>query len=285
MLGPMDPPSLDYEAMPSLSALLTSYHGNDPAHLKVALQSLGAQTRPADEIVIVEDGPVPDPIREVIDAFVEGNDTARTVALETNQGSGPASQAGLETITSEFVARLDADDAAAPERFAEQLEWFENHPQTDVLGTAVREFEFEPGDGDKVRTLPETHAEIAKYALINSPINNPAVMMRTEAVDKAGGYRGVVRMEDYDLWARMLAGGARFHNLPEPLTYFRVDAAQFARRTSPTTIKSEWAMQRTLISYGLISRPRAVVNLVVRTAYRLLPSGLLTRVYSQLFHR
>ena len=91
-------------------------------------------------------------------------------------------------------------------------------------------------------------------------------------------------MEDYDLYARLLADGARFHNLPEPLTYFRTSASQFERRTQGMW-RAERQMQRNLVSYGLISRPRAVFNLVARTAYRLLPAGLLTRVYGALFHK
>ena len=270
--------------MPSLSALMTVYHRIDPAELAAALQSLTAQTRPADEVVIVEDGPIGDPLREIIDAFVAATDGARVVRLPENLGSGPASQAGLETILSDFTARLDADDVAHPERFATQLAYVDAHPETDVLGTAVQEFAETPGDGHKVRSLPETHEEIAKYALINSPINNPSVMLRTERADRVGGYRDVPHMEDYDLYARLLADGARFHNLPEPLTYFRTSTSQFERRTKGM-FAAERQMQRNLISYGLISRPRAVFNLVARTAYRLLPTGLLTRVYGALFHR
>ncbi|AGS33838.1 glycosyl transferase family protein [Corynebacterium maris DSM 45190] len=270
--------------MPSLSALMTVYHRIDPAELAAALQSLTAQTRPADEVVIVEDGPIGDPLREIIDAFVAATDDARVVRLPENLGSGPASQAGLETILSDFTARLDADDVAHPERFATQLAYVEAHPETDVLGTAVAEFEHSPGDGQKVRALPETHEEIATYALINSPINNPSVMLRTERADRVGGYRDVPHMEDYDLYARLLADGARFHNLPEPLTYFRTSTSQFERRTKGM-FAAERQMQRNLVSYGLISRPRAVFNLVARTAYRLLPTGLLTRVYGALFHK
>lgn len=271
--------------MTTLAALVTVYHRIVPEELSQALESLAAQTRPADEIVIVEDGPIGEGLRTVVDAFVGKRPEARTVVLARNRGAGPASAAGMATITSELVARLDADDIARPERFARQVAFFDAHPDVDVLGTALAEFAEEPGDGDKVRTLPETHDEITRYARINSPVNNPSVMMRVAAVEKAGGYRDVHHMEDYDLYARLLASGARFHNLPEPLTWFRVSPDQFARRTGRGMFAAERQMQRNLVSYGLISRPRAVLNLAVRTAYRLLPTALLTRAYGRLFHR
>ena len=109
--------------------------------------------------------------------------------------------------------------------------------------------------------------------------------MRTTAVNEAGGYHEVHHMEDYDLWARLLSSGARFHNLPEALTLFRTSPAQFQRRTGRGMFAAERQMQRNLVSYGLVSRPRSWVNLVVRTAYRLLPTGLLTAAYGRLFHR
>ena len=271
--------------MPSLAALITVYHRIVPEELSAALESLAAQTRPAEEIVIVEDGPVGTELRAVIDGFVEKHEEARTVVLARNQGAGPASAAGMATIDAELVGRLDADDIAAPERFARQLAWFEAHPDTDVLGTAVAEFHVDPSEIIAVRSLPETHEEIAAYAKINSPVNNPSVMVRREAVERAGGYRDVHHMEDYDLYARLLSTGARFHNLPEPLTYFRTSPAQFERRTGRGMFAAERQMQRNLVAYGLVSRPRSWVNLVVRTAYRLLPTGLLTAAYARLFHR
>ena len=271
--------------MPTLAALITVYHRIVPEELSAALESLAAQTRPAEEIVIVEDGPVGTELRAVIDGFVEKHEEARTVVLARNQGAGPASAAGMATIDAELVGRLDADDIAAPERFARQLAWFEAHPDTDVLGTAVAEFHVDPSEIIAVRSLPETHEEIAAYAKINSPVNNPSVMVRREAVERAGGYRDVHHMEDYDLYARLLSTGARFHNLPEPLTYFRTSPAQFERRTGRGMFAAERQMQRNLVAYGLVSRPRSWVNLVVRTAYRLLPTGLLTAAYARLFHR
>lgn len=271
--------------MSTLAALITVYHRIVPEELSAALESLAAQSRRADEIVIVEDGPVGPGLRSVIDGFVEKHNEARTVVLARNQGAGPASAAGMSGITADLVARLDADDIAAPERFRKQLAWFGEHPDTDVLGTALSEFHDSPAEPVAVRALPETHEEIARYAKINSPVNNPSVMLRREAVEKVGGYRAVHHMEDYDLWARLLSSGARFHNLPEPLTYFRVSPAQFRRRTGRGMFAAERQMQRNLVSYGLISRPRALVNLVVRTAYRLLPTSLLTAAYGRLFHR
>lgn len=263
--------------MATITALVTVYHGTDADDLARALDSLAAQTRPADELVIVVDGPVPERVRRVVE-----RQNARVIWLEENVGAGPASQAGLSTIDSDYTARLDSDDAAKPERFARQLAYLEAHPECAALGTAVEEFARAPGDTGKVRTLPENpHA----YAKMNSPVNNPSVMLRTRAAKQVGGYNDVHFMEDYDLYARLIAGGWQVRNLPEALTDFQVTDAQFSRRTGREMFAAEAQMQRNLVAYGLVSRPRAAFNLAARSAYRALPTGLLRRVYAALFHR
>ena len=272
--------------MPTLTALVTVYHGNNPEHLRQALESVAAQTRPADEILIVRDGPVPEEIAEVVSGFLEHTPTARQLELPVNRGLGPASQSALDDIDTDYFARLDADDLAEPERFAVQLEFLAAHPEIDVLGTAMSEFtDDDPDAVTGVRTLPEDHDAIARYARINTPVNHPSVMLRTSAVRRAGGYRDVHFMEDYDLWARMLTGGARFHNLPQPLTRFRTGDDMFARRTGRGMFASERRLQRNLVEYGLVGRGRATFNLGVRTLYRALPPSLLKAVYRLIFHR
>lgn len=270
--------------MPTLSALVTVYHKIDAAELQMSLESLATQTRPAEEIVIVEDGPLGDGLREIIDAFVGARSGARVVRLARNQGSGPASAAGMHTITTDLVARQDADDISLPERFERQLDFLEQHPEVDLVGSAAAEFLGETGNVVGIRRLPTEHDEIAAYLKINNPVSHPTMLARVAAVQDAGGYRAVHHMEDYDLMARMISRGSRFHNLPEPLVYFRTSESQFERRTGTGMFAAERQMQRNLVSYGIVSRPRSWFNLVVRTAYRALPKKFLTRVYGTLFH-
>ncbi|PFG27374.1 glycosyltransferase [Corynebacterium renale] len=276
--------------MTSLACLITAYRGTNADDFLLALESLRDQTRPADEHIIVFDGPV----AAEVAAAAESVDLPgkRIERLDDNVGSGLASAAGAAHVTAEFLARLDSDDIAAPERFATQLRYFAEHPHVDVLSTAMQEFDdatfratasLEAAAG-KIRRLPETHAELAKYAKINSPINNPSLMLRTSTLRAAGGYRHVPRMEDYDLAARALARGAVLHNLPEPLTWFRTSPDQLNRRTDGMW-RAEARMQANLVRYGLISPPRAALNFVVRSAYRALPAGVLRRVNQLLFNR
>lgn len=263
-----------------LAVLLTVYHKIAPADLQASLDSLRDQTVQPDEIVVVEDGPLTPELTAVLDA----TPGLRRFALTENQGAARASQRGLEEIDATWLARQDADDISLPTRFEKQLA-AARELGVDVLGTAALEFDADPDTPTAVRSLPTEHDAILRYARINNPINNPTLFARTAALRAVGGYRDVHFQEDYDLNIRLLGAGYRFHNLPEPLVKFRVTPEQFTRRRSSGLSASERTIQRTLVDAGLISKPRAVVNFVVRSTYRRLPMGAMNSAYKRLFHR
>ena len=265
---------------PELTVLVTVYHKIAPADLQASLESIRTQTVQPADVVVVEDGPLPTTLRSVLDSFPD----LRRFSLAKNQGAALASQRGLTEVRTPWLARQDADDISLPTRFERQLA-AARALEVDVLGTAVLEFDANPDNPTAVRALPTDHESIRRYARINSPLNNPSLLIRTEAIRAVGGYRDVTYQEDYDLTIRLLAAGYRFHNLPEPLVKFRVTRDQFARRKDPRLAASERTIQRTLVETGLISRPRAVVNYLVRNAYRQLPSHVMVAAYRRLFHR
>lgn len=268
----------------NLTVLMTVYHRVAPNQLDTALQSLWDQTRPAAHVIVVIDGPIGQELDRVVVKHEQAHSEMTVLRCAENGGSGVASQAGLQLVETPWVARLDADDIARADRFEKQWEALAAKPELDVLGSAMAEFEGTPDNVVRVRTLPQTHAEIARYIKINSPVNNPSSMLRTAKVREVGGYRDIRLMEDYDLWVRLMAAGAKFENLPEPLVYFRADG-MFERRTSRGIIRGEGQLQRTLVDAGLISWPRAAFNLAVRTLFRLLPTQLMSRAYRRLFVR
>ena len=143
------------------SVLITTYHKDHPGYLKAALQSLLDQTVCPDEIILVKDGPLPNELEEVItEMTLKATHVFRIVALPENVGHSPALNAGLRHASYELVARMDADDIAAADRFQKQLGFFERNPDYAVLGGQVEEFMETPGDAGLFRHLPLTNEDL-----------------------------------------------------------------------------------------------------------------------------
>ncbi|GAA1710289.1 hypothetical protein GCM10009809_03290 [Isoptericola hypogeus] len=252
------------------SVLLPVYAGDDAAHLERGLLSVTRdQTLRPDEVVVVRDGPVGADVAAVLSRLHELTQVPVTlVPLERNVGLARALEAGLEACKHEIVARADADDVSRPERFAVQVPLVAGGH--DIVGSAIQEFEDDEAEPGMVR-VPPTGDEIAAAARFRDPFNHPSVVYRRSAVAAAGGYEHLDLMEDYLLFARMLAAGASAQNVTEPLVLYRVGAGAYARRGGRRLLASELALQRTLHSEGFLTAPQLVRNVVVRAGYRVVP--------------
>jgi glycosyltransferase involved in cell wall biosynthesis len=261
-----------------LSVLMSVYRGECADYLDQSLASLEAQTRPADEVLIVKDGPLGADLECVIDRYAPRLPIA-ILQLETNQGLGPALRAGVERCSFDLIARMDSDDVCAPQRFEHQLEFLAAHPEVDVLGGCVREFESDPRHFVSVRRLPRDHSRIRSFAKTRNPMNHMTVMFRKSAVLAVESYRHAVGLEDYDLWVRMLMHGARFHNLEEALVYARTGNGMLNRRGGLAYFRREAALFWSFKESGFLSTWEFLVSTTLRLPIRLLPESIRGLVY------
>jgi glycosyltransferase involved in cell wall biosynthesis len=257
------------------------YAAVSPDHLAEALQSLVDQTLRPAQCVVVADGPLTPELDAVLARFATSLPLT-VVRLGSHVGSGPAKQAGLEASTSAYVAIADADDISLPGRLEQQVGLL-RRTHADLVGAAMEEFDTDTGETWGVRAFPVSHDEIVRLLRRVNPLNHPTVCLRRSTALAVGGYADLPYLEDYDLWARMVSRGARVGNCAEPLVRFRGGSASLARRRATGVTGSEWRLQRRLVSYGIVSWPRAVWNFATRTAFRLLPRRLMRGAYRRLF--
>jgi glycosyltransferase involved in cell wall biosynthesis len=267
-----------------VTVLLPVHEGVSPEHLRLAMRSIREQSTRCTEFLVVEDGPLTAAHYEVIDDAKRRDPSLQRLRLPVNGGIAAALQAGLERATCPWVARMDADDVAAPYRLAIQSSVAATDAY-DVIGSAMLEFESDPTEPTALRAGPLEHDQILREMRRSNPVNHPTVMFRRSAVLDAGGYRSLAGLEDYDLWARLASRGANFINVADPLVFFRVDDGLFRRRRGRAFVLAEIEMQRRLIGYGLIGRTRAAVNAAVRIGFRLLPPPLMRIAYAALRRR
>ena len=262
--------------------LLAVWGGDDPEFLRAAFtSSVQEQTRRPDQVVLVQDGPVPDELAGTIAELVATSPVrVDHVVMEHNVGLGPALDAGLAASDHEIVARMDADDVSLPERFERQLPLVE--AGADIVGTGLLEFGASPEDVVGRRTPPTDPAEIRRAIRFRDPFNHPTVVYRRSAVQAAGGYTDMALMEDYLLFARMVDAGARPANLAEALVCYRVGAGAYARRGGRALLRSELAVQRRFLHLGITTRTQYLRNVVVRGGYRLVPEALRRVAYRAL---
>jgi glycosyltransferase involved in cell wall biosynthesis len=205
------------------------------------------------------------------------------VALPENRGAGVANDVGLRRARGTWIAKADADDVSLPHRFEVQLRALEA-TASDVVGSAMDEFVGVETNVVARRPAPLTAEDIARRLRMNSPMNHPTAMYRRSLALAVGGYAELRHMQDYDLFARLHAAGARMTNLPESLVLFRAGEAMYARRTSRAMTGCEWSLQRNLRRYGVIGPVRRWSNLALRLTFRRLPRPLLRAAYRVLFH-
>lgn len=264
------------------SVAMCVYHGDDTAHFQTAVESVLSQTCLPEEIVLVVDGPVAEPLEEAISAY-EKNPLFRVLRLEKNCGHGAARRAGLEACRCELVALMDADDICVPERFALQTAAFAAHPEACVIGGQIEEFIGTPQQTVGKRVVPLTDAEIKAYMKKRCPFNQVTVMLRKQAVGEAGGYLDWYCDEDYYLWLRLYLAGGCFANVPETLVMVRVSGEMYARRGGRKYFHSEVRLQKYMYRQGIITFPQYCVNVVKRFIVQLLlPNKLRGWVFRRL---
>ncbi|MCF2238006.1 glycosyltransferase [Halobacterium salinarum] len=256
------------------------YAGDEPKYVSKSLKSLHEQSCTPAEVLIIVDGAVPESLEQVLSDWKHDSDLPiRLHCIPTNQGLGNALREGVTEATHEIVARMDADDISVESRFEDELSFLMSNPDVDIVGGEILEFNEEYTDPLTMRTVPTTHSKIVDEARFKSPMNHATVMFRRESVLDAGNYRPVDRMEDYDLWIRMILNDATFANLPQILLHVRAGGDFFARRGGIEYAREEFNRQTEFYRRGFIGLPRYVFNISTRLPFRLVPDPVREFIY------
>ncbi len=212
--------------MAKLSVVMPVYNGEK--YLKEAVYSILNQTFKDFELIVVNDGSI-DQTAEILKSFKD----KRLVVVEnsTNIGIARSLNKGLEIARGEYIARCDADDINAPERFEKQVRFLEENKEHVLVGSNCILIDEETREIGTLKT-PETDRQIRTMIIVRNPVIHSSVMYRARLVKKTKGYRSLFNgAEDYDLWFRLLRYG-KFHSLQENLIKRRIHNKAVTRRTS-----------------------------------------------------
>lgn len=254
-------------------SIITSVYKNDkPEFVRGALDSmLVHQGVKPNEIVLIQDGPVPEDLAAVLTEYESKYpEVMHVIRLAKNGGLGNALKLGVENAKYDLCARMDSDDICLPDRFEKQLAYLEAHPECDIVGGQMTEFIDTPDNIVGRREVPLTNKEIYEFMKSRCALNHVTVMFRKEAVLKAGNYQDWFWNEDYYLWVRMMMAGCKFANIPDVAVNVRSGADQYARRGGKKYFDSEIGIKKLMLEKGMITRKEYIINYIQRFIIQLL---------------
>ncbi len=262
------------------SVLMSVYSKENPAWLKLAIESMQTQTLPTSDFVLVCDGPLTPELDGVIaEKRRQMGETLTVVRLEKNMGLGNALNEGIRHCRNDLVARMDSDDIACLDRCEKQVAVFNEHPEVSICSGTILEFSETPEDADRRRMLPEGNEAIREFAKRRSPFNHPCVMYKKSAVEAVGSYQHFYRLEDYYLWIRMLMAGYEGYNIQEPLLYMRAGTSMYKRRAGRRYAKTQIELFRFMWKQGFINAWQYAESCIIRSSSALSPNWLRKYMY------
>ncbi|HIJ65994.1 MAG TPA: glycosyltransferase [Candidatus Hydrogenedentes bacterium] len=191
--------------------------------LAEAIDSIRAQTWKDWELIVLDDGSSDNSVR-IAEAIAASEPRVRVVRSE-HVGIVKALQRACGDARGDYIARMDADDLAAPTRLAKQTALMNREPHVALSGTLIEMYGAPIGQGrrryEKWINGLLSHEDIVRELFIECPLPHPTFMMRREAFDTIGGYQDHGWPEDYDLCMRIFCAGARFAKVPEMLLKWR----------------------------------------------------------------
>lgn len=212
-----------------ISVVMATYN-EPPEIVEASIRSILGQTYQNFELLIYDDSS-DKRTRERIDSFL-GDTRVRVIRHDIRSGFVRSLNMGLHDARGTYIARMDGDDIALPERFEKEVSFLRAHRGICVVGGQIEIID-ENGRVTSSRSYPAGGIRLAVFSAIRNPLAHPAVMMRREVIDRGFVYDETLGMsEDLDLWLRLMSHSIKLANLPDIVLKYRVTDDFSSRRTS-----------------------------------------------------
>jgi len=227
---------------PRVSVVMSAY---SPRYIRLALDSILAQTFTDFEFVIVDDSASAE-MRALLGEYIERDSRIVVARNARNMGQTWSLNHGFGLARGELIARQDDDDISDPERLGRQAAFLEANPEIGLVGTQARIIDGE-GRVQQQTTFPTTPGEVRSALLRDCVFIHGSVMVRHSWLRAVGDFDATLQpSEDYDLWLR-LAEVTQLANLPEALYAFRIHtSSQSHRRRHTQMFNKALALERAL---------------------------------------
>jgi len=210
----VNPPS---QVKAEIGILLTVYNGEQ--FIAQCIESIQGQTVPNWQLIVVDDRST-DATPDILADFAK-RDSRILLLKGAHTGIAAAANLGLAEVSAPFLARIDADDVALPNRLQVQRDYLLANPRALAVGSYVRLIDAQ-NKRLGLRKAPTGSVEIAATLKTRNCMCHPSSMIRTDAMRMIGGYRSKFKNSlDYDLWLRLSEIGQISNQAQELLLYRR----------------------------------------------------------------
>jgi glycosyltransferase involved in cell wall biosynthesis len=213
---------------------------NSERTVGAALASIRAQTFPDWEFIVLDDGSRDDTAHIV--AAVDDS-RIKLVRGEATLGLAARLNQGIALARGRYIARMDGDDIAYPERLERQFAHMETHRDVDLVGSAAMVFSG-PGNAIGVYRIAERHEDICARPEVGFALAHPTWFGRREWFGDAPYRESVYRAEDQNLLLRRHKH-SRFANLPDVLLGYRQE-----RLRALPILFGRWHYTRALLAFA-----------------------------------
>ena len=186
-----------------------------------AIDSILNQTYQNFEFIIVLDFPENIELLKLLKNYEVQSEKIKLIINEKNIGLPKSLNKGIAIATGNYIARMDADDVAMPDRLKKQVEYLDKFSSIALLGTSAIKIN---DSGDIIGEIiePVGSKNIKKILKYRSCLVHPSIMFRKEILSNVKGYRNFPCAQDYDLYSRLIDYGYKIENLEEKLMKYRV---------------------------------------------------------------
>ncbi len=217
------------DSQPAVSVVLP--FRNAESTLAEALESIRRQSLAQFECILVDHRSTD---RSASLALTLASEDGRFRVVRGEGSFVAALNRGVEESQSGLIARMDADDVCHPERLERQVDALTRDPELQLISCRVDCFSDTALPAGMKRYEKWVNSvvsgkEIRAAIFVESPLPHPSVVFRRRAFERFGRYRETEGPEDYDLWLRMIIGGAVVRKLPDVLLRWRDTPQRMSR--------------------------------------------------------
>lgn len=271
-----------FKNLPPYSIYMSVYKGEKSEYLKESMESMFNQTYPADEFVLICDGPLTKELDEVISHYKSKYpNTLNVIRLDKNIGTGQCANMGIDICKNEYIVKMDSDDIALSERCEKQMRLMQSNPNLTMCGGYIREFDTNTQETIAIKKTPSKNSEIRQFARRRNPFNNQTLVFKKSMAKAIGGYSSIKRCEDYDFVVNMLRNGAIGENIPEVLVDYRVNKDNYARRQNWANTKSFINVRWRIFRSGYSNIIDFIVPCAMQMMIFILPKKLTAKIYKK----